>query len=78
MKIEILGGGCKTCQDLYKNTEEAVKELGLEAVEMGKVTDMQKIVSMGVLMTPGIAVDGKVVASGRLFTVKEIVALLKK
>lgn len=78
MKIEILGGGCKTCQDLYKNTEEAVKELGFDAVEMGKITDMQKIVSMGVLMTPGIAVDGKVIASGRLFTVKEIVALLKK
>lgn len=76
MKIEILGPGCPRCQSLAKNTEEALKELGLSA-DIEKVTDMVRIVGYGVMATPGIVVDGKLMGSGKLFTTDEIKTLLK-
>lgn len=76
MKIEILGPGCPRCQALAKNAEEAAKGLGLQA-EIEKVTDMGRIVGYGVMATPGIVIDGKLMGSGKLFTVDEIKAFLQ-
>lgn len=74
--IQILGPGCKRCRLLAENTAAAVEELGLE-VRVEKVTDLKEIARMGVLTTPGLAVDGKVKAAGRLLTVRQVKELLE-
>lgn len=71
MKIEILGIGCPKCKQLTANTEEAVKELNIQA-EIGKVTDLVKIMEYGVMMTPALAIDGKIVSMGKILTKEEI------
>ncbi len=76
MNIEILGSGCKKCMDLMENTKQALIELGLEA-DIEKVSDIRKIMEYKVLVTPGIVVDGVVVASGKLNSVEEIKEILK-
>ena len=70
-KIQILGTGCPKCNMLNDNAEKAVKELGLDA-EIEKVSDIRKIMEMGVMSTPAIAVDGKVVSSGKVLKPEEI------
>lgn len=58
MKIQVLGSGCNTCKKLYELTQEAVKQLGLvEKVEY--ITDVSKIIEMGVMSSPVLAIDGK-------------------
>ena len=71
MKIEILGMGCPKCKKLTENAKKAVEELGVKA-DIEKVEDMDKIVSYGVMMTPALALDGKVMCSGKIATVDEI------
>lgn len=73
--IQILGSGCAKCKMLYANAEEAAKALGLEC-RIGKVTDMKEIVKTGIMMTPGLVVDGVVKSSGRVLTVEEIKKIL--
>ena len=74
-KIEILGTGCQKCIKLAKNAEEAVKDKGAEyAIE--KVTDLTKIMNYGVMMTPGLVIDGKVVSVGKVLSPDEIKKLL--
>ena len=65
VKIEILGPGCANCQRLEANVREAVAKAGIEA-EIVKVTDYRDIMSMGVLSTPGLVIDDKVVSVGRV------------
>jgi len=77
MKIKVLGPGCKNCENLADNTKAALKELGLEA-EIEKVTDFAEIAGYGILSTPGLVVDDKVVSSGKVLKPKEIVKLLTK
>lgn len=77
MEIKILGIGCKNCVNLAKNTEEALKELGMEAT-ITKVTDMQDIAKYGIMRTPGLVIDEKVVSYGKVASAKEITELLKK
>ena len=60
MTIEVLGTGCPKCKQLTANAEAAVKELNIQA-EISKVTDIDKITEYGVMMTPGLVIDGKVV-----------------
>ncbi|MEN8303091.1 MAG: thioredoxin family protein [Campylobacterota bacterium] len=75
MKIEILGTGCKKCTTLAEVAKEAVaKKGGFHSVE--KVEDLQKIMDYGVISTPGLVIDGKVVSSGKLLTVDEVLALM--
>ena len=74
-KIQILGIGCPKCQKLAANAEQAAKGLGIE-YEIEKVTDIQKITSFGVMMTPGLAIDGEVKSAGRVLTVDEIKKVL--
>lgn len=77
MKIKVLGPGCKNCENLADNTKAALKELGLEA-EIEKVTDFAEIAGYGILSTPGLVVDDKVVSSGKVLKSKDIVKLLTK
>nr|WP_321451707.1 thioredoxin family protein [uncultured Carboxylicivirga sp.] len=65
MEIKVLGTGCKKCKTLEAVTKQAVEELQLEAT-VEKVEDIQKIMSYGIMQTPGLVVDGKVVLSGQL------------
>lgn len=71
MRIEILGMGCSRCKRLTENAEKAVKESGVKA-EVIKVEDMDKIVAYGVMMTPALALDGKIMSSGKIASVDEI------
>ena len=77
MKIEVLGIGCPKCKQLTANVEVAVKELKI-SVEIVKVTDIDKIIEYGVMMTPALAIDGKVVSSGKVLTKDEIKKLMAK
>ena len=69
--IQVLGTGCPKCEKLKKNAEEAVKQAGVEAV-VEKITDIGVITGFGVIMTPALAVDGEVKASGRVLSPSEI------
>lgn len=76
LAIEILGSGCKNCNILASNTEEALKQLNLEA-SIQKVTDFVDIAKYGVMSTPALVVNGKVVSFGKVSSVSEIVEILK-
>jgi small redox-active disulfide protein 2 len=75
MKLQILGTGCAKCNALTQATEQAAKALGLP-YELEKVTDLQRIMSFGVMMTPALVVDGKVKVSGKVPSADEIKKLL--
>ena len=75
MEIIILGTGCPKCKSLEKLTREVVEKSGLEA-RVSKEEDIMKIMEYGVMKTPGLVVDGKVVLSGRLPSEKELAELL--
>jgi small redox-active disulfide protein 2 len=70
-KIKVLGTGCAKCKTLENATLEVVKENGLDA-EVEKVEDINQIISYGVMMTPALVVNGKVVFSGRVPSKNEI------
>jgi len=71
MNIEILGSGCPSCIKLERNTREAVKTLGIDAV-IEKVTDMNDIMDYGVTRTPALVIDGVVKSSGKILKANEI------
>jgi small redox-active disulfide protein 2 len=75
VKIEILGSGCQNCMKLAKNAEEAVKAKRIQC-DIEKVTDISKIMSYGVMMTPGLVIDGVVKSVGKILSVEEIKKLL--
>ena len=76
MKIQVLGSGCKKCKELYERTQKAVQSLGLD-VSVEYITDVQKIVEMGIISTPVLAINGKPVITGMLPDVEKIEELLK-
>lgn len=71
MKIEVLGTGCSKCQTLLLHVKEAVAQQGIFA-QIEKVEDVIKIMEYGVMSTPALVVDGRVVSSGKLLSVDEI------
>jgi len=71
MKIEILGTGCPKCKKTTANAEAAVKELDL-AAKIVKVEKIEDIMNYGVMVTPALAIDGEVKATGRIPKVEEI------
>ena len=75
MKLEVLGPGCAKCTKLYEATQEAVEKAGVEA-EVTKVSDLAQMMKYGVLSTPALVVDGKVVLSGKVAGADEIAKLL--
>ena len=75
-KIQILGTGCNKCNALYRNTVQAIEELGIEC-ELEKIEDIEKILAFGIMMIPGFALDGEVISAGKLLNVNEIKRLLE-
>jgi small redox-active disulfide protein 2 len=73
--IEVLGSGCQKCQYVEKVVREVVDRAGI-AAEVRHVTDYSEIASRGVLSTPGLVIDGQVVASGRVPTREQVAAWL--
>lgn len=76
MKIQILGTGCPKCKELAETAETAAQELGLD-YEIEKITEINEIMKFGVMMTPGLAVDGDVKVAGKTPTVDEVKRMLK-
>ena len=77
MNIKVLGSGCMNCKTLELRTAEAIKLLNITAV-IEKVTDYQQIATYGVMRTPGLVIDNKVVIQGRVPTVDQIHEILKQ
>jgi len=77
MKIQILGTGCPKCNKLVSNAETAVHELGIDA-EIVKVTKISEIMKFSVMLTPALAVDGKVKIAGKAASIEEIKKLLQE
>ncbi|VXD25464.1 conserved hypothetical protein [Planktothrix serta PCC 8927] len=75
IKIEVLGTGCKKCQQLEANTQEALASLNLNA-DVLHITDPIEIAKRGVMSTPALVVNGKVVSKGKVLTPAEIQPLL--
>lgn len=75
MKVIILGTGCPNCRSLEKMVHDAVSDLGLDA-QIEKEQDIVKIMNYGIMRTPGLVVNGKVVMSGRLPSPREVRELL--
>ncbi len=73
--IKILGTGCPKCKQLTQNAEAAANELNIE-YEIEKVTDINKIMSFGVMMTPALVVDGEVKVVGKVPAVNDIKEML--
>ena len=65
MKIEVFGPGCPKCEQLERIVKEALLELNI-AADVEKVKDMAKIVEAGIMLTPGLSIDGKLKCSGRV------------
>jgi small redox-active disulfide protein 2 len=75
-KIQILGTGCAKCTKLAENTRQAADSLGME-YEMIKVSDINEIMAFGIMTTPGLAVDGKVLLVGKVPSPADIEKLLR-
>ncbi len=75
MNIKILGPGCAKCHELDKRTRGVVQELGLDA-DVEYIQDINEIIKYGILTTPGLVVNGKVVCSGHVPSKDEITRLL--
>jgi small redox-active disulfide protein 2 len=77
MKIQALGGCCKKSTLNYQNTVEAAKSCGIQE-EVEHISDMNEILKLGVMATPGLVINGKVVSMGRLLSTKQIIELIEK
>ena len=77
MVIKILGSGCKNCEKLEKNTKQALANLKADA-DIQKVTDFGEIAGYGVMSTPALVIDEKVVSMGKVLKPEEVEKLLKK
>ena len=77
MEIKVIGTGCGKCGRLYENTQEALRNLGMEA-NVEKVEDLVEIVKLGVMTSPSLMVDGKLLIRGREAKTREIEKLLSR
>ena len=75
MKIEVLGPGCPKCMSMEQNVKKALEELSVKA-EVEKVTDIQKIIQKGILSTPALVIDGRVVLQGKNPTVAQLKSVI--
>lgn len=75
--IKILGGCCGNCETVMKMVEEKSKELGVE-IALSKISDMPTILGFGVMSTPGVVIDGKVVHAGSVPSPSKVEAWLKE
>ena len=77
MNIKVLGVGCVKCKALEKSVREAVAEMNIQA-EITKVNDIVEILDYGILRTPGLVIDEKVVSSGHMLSVSQVKEILAK
>lgn len=75
--VKVLGSGCAKCNELEANTRAALEELGMDTA-IDHVTDFTQIAAYGVMSTPALVVDGKVVCYGKVLKKDEVKALLAK
>ena len=75
MNIKVLGGGCRKCENLLEAVKEAVAEKGIEA-QIEYITDMPRIMEYGIMSTPALMVDNKVVSMGRALKAKDVLKYL--
>ncbi len=75
MNIKVLGGGCRKCKDLLAAVKEAAAEKGIEA-EIEYITDMARILEYGILSTPALMIDNKIVSMGRVLKAKDVLKYL--
>ena len=76
-KIQIIGTGCAKCRMLADNAEAAIKELEGE-YQIEKITDINHIISFGVMTTPALAVDGEVKIAGKVLSPQEIKKIIEQ
>ncbi len=76
MKIEILGSGCSKCKATEEIVKKVVKKLGIKA-EVGHVYDIDKMAEYGAMLTPAVAIDGKIRIEGKVPTENEIEKIIK-
>ena len=75
MKIHVLGTGCPKCRKMAENAETAARSLGLD-FKLEKITDINKILEFGVMITPALVVNGEIKVTGKVPTPEEIEAML--
>ncbi len=75
MKIEVLGPGCTRCKETFRVVQHVVEQSGLDA-QVVKDESIERMMALGLLSTPGVAIDGKVVLSGRIPKADEVRRLL--
>lgn len=75
--IKVLGAGCKSCHEMYENTKKAVEAAGIK-VEVEYVTDMEKVMTYGIMSMPGLVVNEKVVSVGKVLKPADIEKLFHK
>lgn len=79
MKIEILGPGCKRCDQLYENTLAAVSQFDAgTGIEVEKIKDIKYFAQKGVFVTPGLVIDGDVISVGKVIPVEEIHKMIEE
>ncbi len=77
MEIKVLGTGCPKCRSLEKNVRDAVGELGIKA-DITKVEDIIEIMNFGIISTPGLVIDNKVVSSGQILSLNQVKEIIRK
>lgn len=75
-KIEILGPGCPKCNALAENVRKALQEIN-QTAEVVKITGIKEMVAKGIMFTPGLLMDGKIVSQGKALNVEQIKELIK-
>jgi small redox-active disulfide protein 2 len=76
MEIKVLGPGCPKCGELEERVKSVLAELGI-AADVEKVADLERMISYGILATPGLVIDGRLVSSGRIPRLEEIKAWIQ-
>lgn len=77
MKIQVYGKGCAKCQELAGNAKKALQDLNLQA-EVEHITDIKLITEKGIMITPALVVDGKIISQGKVIDSEELKTLLAK
>jgi small redox-active disulfide protein 2 len=77
MRVEILGTGCAKCKLLEKRVKGVIQELGRNDIEIAKIEDIGEIMSRGIMMTPGLSIDGEIKIAGRMPSDDELKKLLQ-
>jgi len=77
VRVKVLGSGCAKCNQLEVATKEALQQLGMDTA-IDHVTDFSEIAAYGVMTTPALVIDGKVVSYGKVLKTEEVVKILQK